>query len=131
MKRIITFIVALGAIALSATSCLTENKCDVIIEYGMTCIDFHGTPEQILKETKLVTDAFQSAFDSTMGEKIGNTNYVLRAQTSNRKAADLAKTAGEKANASLNGFKSTVGPMTMSVKVMSDFGNDIVAQYTY
>lgn len=131
MKRIITLIVALGAIALSATSCLTENKSDVVIEYGLTSIDFSGTPEQILKETKTVSDAFQSAFDSSISEKIGNTSYVLRDQTSNKKAADIAKNAGEKANASLGGFKSTVGPMTMSVKIMSEFGNETVAKYTY
>lgn len=138
MKKLISIFVALSALMTLTTSCLYEEKSDVSISYSIKQdeISYSGSEDiftilaQMEADSKTVRNAFDSAFNSSGMEQLGSGYWVLRNQTSNKKAKSEAKALGDKANASLSGFTPKWG-MSVDVKIDSSFGKETVATYTY
>lgn len=139
MKRIIT-IAALIIAAFAAVSCLYEEKSDVAISISVSTSNFSysgpGNISEILamasEDPAAVKAAFVEAFNASGLEILGENNWVMRGQMSNKSAEKKAKEAAEKANAKLSSFKpSYYDYVKASVKVDSSFGKTEVASYTY
>ncbi len=137
-KHFISIIVAVAAILSLSTSCLKEERSDVLISYSVLLpeVSYVGSEDvfailaQMKEDSKMVEDAFEAAFNASRLEPMGSNHFVLRDQTSNKKAKSEAKSIGDKANASLSGF-SPRWEMGAEVKISSMFGDETVAKYTY
>lgn len=137
-KHIITVLAAVIAVLTLSTSCLKEERSDVMISYSVLLpeVSYIGSEDvstilsQIGADSKKVENAFEAAFSASRLEPMGSGHYVLRDQTSNKKAKSEAKSTGDKANASLSGF-SPRWEMGATVKISSMFGDETVATYTY
>lgn len=140
-KRMFAAIAALVISVFGATSCIYEEKSDVDITFSIAASDSnYDGPEDLAtvvaglaKETATVLDAFTAAFNATGLEPLGSSNHwVLRDQTSNKKAESIATDAGAKGNAKLSGFKLVYySSLSIEVNVRSSFGDKTVARYDY
>lgn len=133
-------VAALMIAAVSATSCLYEEKSDVDLTFSVTTSDFSYTGSgdvmsilaRAAQDPNTVGQAFTDAFNASKLEILGENHWVLRGQTSNKNAEKKAKEVAEKANASLKDFKPEwYDYVKATVKIHSTFGDKDIASYTY
>lgn len=110
------------------SSCFIKHDSDVLITYS---ISFGGDLDVIKVDWKKVDDAFREAFNASGLEPFGEDHWVMRSQTSSDKAEKIAKSIGDKADASLNGFRSSLEILSVNVSIDCDFCNRVVASYDY
>lgn len=137
-KRVSVLVAAVAAVLFMTSSCLKEERSDVLISYSVITpeVSYVGSDDiatilaRISEDCKTVSDAFEAAFSAGKLEPMGSGHYVLRDQMSNKKAKSEAKSIGDKADASLSGFTPR-WDMGAKVEISSMFGDEVIATYEY
>lgn len=139
-KKLRLIMVALVMCLFGTTSCLYKETSDVDITFAIASSDsnYEG-PEDLAtvaaglsRELATVLDSFDAAFSATGLEPLGSHHWVMREQTSDKKAEKIAADAGAKGNAGLSGFKLVYySNLSVEVRVKSSFGEKTVARYDY
>lgn len=127
--KILSGILALAAV-FCLTSCINEEKSDVLISFS-TSLSYQGSNgAQLVQDMKTLTDEFEAAFNNMGLESMGSNHWVMRDQHSNDRARSVAQSAGDKADASLSAF-CPVADFDVTVKISSMFGDENVHTYYY
>ncbi len=133
MKRILSMVLVCAALICLATSCIYEEKSDVIVTYSMSGVMSASSEKEIqeyLAARQTVKEAFVVALNESGLDYFGEDTWILRNQRSNDKAFKMAQDAGEKANSALGDFKAP-SELNMKINLSSSFGDATVCMYLY
>lgn len=127
MKKLLYALLPLMVALFTFCSCTEDKVCDIVITYGFYTVDSSGN----LQGMSTVTNAFDAQFDKSGMEKMGNHQYILRAQTSNKNAIDKAKKLAEAADETIGKSFWMNGKFIFEVRLYSGFGDDVAFSKNY
>lgn len=132
MKKL--YFALLAVVATLMMSCKPVVSVDVIVSYKNA---MQGDLSSIMGNLDPLNKVFDDAMAAVSGEAVSNHSVILKAQPDTKKAEEVAKAAGEKANAAalkITGVKagtkdSHIFSYTMTVSALGETDKEIVTYY--